>query len=267
MADVVRAELRAGALRVTLDRPEVHNALDEEVIEGLRQAVERAAAERDVLAVVLQGAGPSFCAGADVAWMREMGLASEEENRRSAARLARLFLSLERLEKPIVARVQGAVMGGGVGLVAAADIAVASARARFALSEVRLGVIPAVIAPCVIRKVGLARARELMLTARRFDGVEAAAMGLVSRAVDDTLLDPAVENVLAELRAGGPQAIAATKRLLHELASAARTPEETAAWTARRTAEARAGEEARAGLQAFLDKQPPPWAQGGSAGS
>jgi methylglutaconyl-CoA hydratase len=260
LAAVVESELREGVFRIVLSRPEVHNALNEELIEGLRQAVERAASEREVQVVLLSGAGSSFCAGADVGWMQEMGAASQDENRRSAYRLARLYLALDRLEKPVVARVQGAAIGGGVGLVAVSDLAIASTRSVFALSELRLGVIPAVIAPYLVRRLGMGRARELILTSRRFQGEEAAALGLVSRAVDESLLDAAVERAVADLRAGGPQALAQAKRLLRDLAERPKTGEELADWTAQLTAETRAGEEARAGLEAFLKKSPPPWA-------
>jgi len=264
MAPSVITTLEDGVIWISLNRPEVRNALDEGLIEGLRQAVEKAAGEREALVVGLRGEGPAFCAGADVAWMREMGAASEEDNRRSAERLAHLFLALDRLEKPLVGRVHGAALGGGVGLAAVCDVAVATRTCRFALSEVRLGVIPAVIAPYVLRKMGPGRTRELTLTGRRFSGDEAAAYGLVSQASDDSLLDAAVARVIADLRAGGPQAQAQSKNLLRELLARPRSDQELCAFTATLTAAARAGEEARAGLQAFLEKKPPPWAGSGS---
>jgi methylglutaconyl-CoA hydratase len=260
----INTTLEDGVFWISLNRPDVRNALDEALIEGLRQGVEKAAAEREALVVGLRGEGPAFCAGADVAWMREMGAAGEEENRRSAERLAQLFLALDRLEKPLVGRIHGAALGGGVGLAAVCDVAVASRTCRFALSEVRLGVIPAVIAPYLLRKMGPGRTRELILTGRRFSGEEAAAWGLVSQAADESLLDAAVEAVIRDLRSGGPQAQAQSKKLLRDLLSRPRSDQELAAWTAQLTAAARAGEEARSGLLAFLEKKPPPWAGTGS---
>lgn len=259
----VAIESTAGVFRIALRRPEVHNALNEEAVESLRQAVEQAASDREVRVVVLSGEGPSFCAGADLAWMKEMGEAGEEENRQSAERLARLFLALDRLEKPLLGRIHGAALGGGAGLAAVCDVAIASTRSTFSLSEARLGLIPAVIAPYVVRKVGSGRARELMLTARRFDGQEAQALGLVARAVDESLLDSAVEKTIRDVMACGPGALARLKKLLREIDEKPRRGEELASWTAAEIADCRASAEARAGVQAFLEKKAPPWAAGG----
>jgi methylglutaconyl-CoA hydratase len=255
----VLTELKGCVLRIVLNRPESHNAFEETMIEGLRQAIERAAADREVRVAVLSGAGPSFCAGAHIAWMRDQGLASQEENVRSAERLARLLLAIDRLPKPVVGRIHGAVMGGGVGLASACDVVVAASNVRIALTEVRLGMVAAAISPYVVRKLGPARARELILTGRRFTGEEAVRFGLASRAVDPSLLDAAVEGVISDLLRGGPQAIARAKQILREIERGERVGDELARWTAAEMASTRAGEEARAGLTAFLEKVPPPW--------
>ncbi len=255
----VSTETRAGVFRITLNRPDVHNAFDEGTVEALRQAAERAASAKDIFAVLIAGTGPSFCSGADLAWMKELGTAGGEENRRSAERLVRLFRELDRLERPIVGRIHGSAFGGGVGLVALCDISIAAASAKFAMSEVRLGLVPAVVAPYVIRKIGSGRARDLFLTGRRVGAAEAAAIGLVSRVVDDSILDAAVEAVLSDLRKGGPQAIARTKELVAQIEVGAQTPEHVARWTGDLLTTVRASDEARAGMTAFLEKGRPPW--------
>jgi methylglutaconyl-CoA hydratase len=262
MAAPVRTEIRDGVFRIILDRPEVRNAFDDTTIEALRQAAERAAAEKEIIAVLLEGSGPVFCAGADIRWMEKMGAAPEEENLRSAERLARLFLELDRIPKPVVGRIQGAAMGGGLGLTAICDAAVAARDAVFSLSEGRLGLTPSVIAPYVVRKLGAARTLELVVTGRRIRGGEACSLGLISQVVDAPLLDAAVEGVLAAIRLNGPQANLRAKALIREIARMSRTDEELVRWTAEETASARAGDEARAGLAAFLEKRRAPWAIG-----
>ncbi len=259
MASLISTKLADGIFRITLDRPEVHNAFDDSMVEALRQAIERAAVEREARVVLLVAAGPSFSAGADVEWMREQGAAGRDENLRSAERMARLFLEMDRLGKPLVARVHGAAIGGGVGLVAVCDIAVAAADTVFALSEVRLGLVPAVIAPYLVRRVGPGRARELVLTGRRFRADEAQALGLVSRAVDASLLDSTLDQVIGDLKKGGPQALSKAKDVLREVEARIRSPEEMGRYLAGQIASLREGEEARAGLAAFLEKGPPPW--------
>ena len=262
MAREVLTELDHGVLRIRMNRPDVHNALDDAMVEGLRQAIDQAESDSTVQIALLEGEGPSFCAGADLAWMRELAAAPAEENLASAERLARLFQALDRFDKPLVGRVQGAVFGGGVGLVAMCDVAVAARSSRFALSEVRLGLIPAVIAPFVLRRIGAAAARDLVLTARRFAAPEARDIGLLGRVVDDTLLDEAVQGTLADLRAGGPLAVRAAKKLLRELETTTRRGDDLARFSAQLLAKSREGSEARAGLAAFLDKSPPPWLTG-----
>ncbi len=259
MVDFVTTELTKRVFHITLNRPNVHNSFDDGMVESLRQAIEQAAEERRAQFVLLSGSGPSFCSGADIEWMREMGTSLAAENRRSAERLARLFQEIDRLEKPVVGRIHGAAIGGGIGLVALCDIAIAASSTRFAMNEVRLGVIPAVTVPYLIRKIGWSRSCELVLTGRHFGGEEAAAMGLVTRAVDDSLLDAAVHQILSALRRGGPQALCRAKVLHREITRKIPFDDNLAQWTATLSAEARAGDEAQDGLSAYLDKRQPSW--------
>jgi len=217
MAQTVNTEFKGGVFRITLNRPEAANCIDDSMIEALRQAMDRIRSERRAWAVVLGGAGPAFCAGVDLDWLKETEASEDEESHRPSERLSRLFLELDRLEMPLVGRVQGDARGHGAALVAVCDAAIASATARFSLSDAGRGAVPAVIAPFVVRKIGPGRSRDLFLSGREIGGEEAAAMGLVSRSVDPTLLDAAVEKVLGDIRAGDPQALADSKRLLQAI--------------------------------------------------
>ena len=257
----VAAEPAGAIYRIRIRRPQAHNALDEDVIEGLHAALDGAEASRDARVIVLESEGKSFCAGADLAYMRRQSDAPADENERSALRLAHLYAKIDASGKPVLARVQGAAMGGGVGLVAASDIAIASPRAVFALTEVRLGLVAAVISPHVLAKIGPSRARELILTARRLGAAEAREIGLIHRiAADDRdeSLDIAVDEAAREVLRGGPEAMARVKRILREVPRL--RGNELLDYTARELADARAGAEGKAGTQAFLDKMDPPWA-------
>ena len=196
---------------VTLGRPEARNALNAALIGEVTRCFEELAEDESVRVVVLTGEGPTFCAGADVGYMRDTASFSYEENLEDARRLADMFLAVDDLPKPVVARVQGAAIGGGAGLVAAADLAVAEEEARFAFSEVRLGIAPATIAPFVVRRIGYSRARALFLTGERFGTDLAREIGLVHEVVPEGELDAALERVAAQLLQGGPAAQAAIK--------------------------------------------------------
>lgn len=260
----VLTEISSGIYRIRLNRPRVHNAIDETIVEGLFAAFDRAAEDTSARVVVISGEGKSFTAGADLEWMRRQGEAGLKENERTARRLADLFERLDTLDLPVVARVQGAAIGGGVGIVAASDIAVAAETAVFGLSEVRLGLPPAVISPYVLRKIGMSRARELMLTGHRFTAGEAARIGLVHRVVPEESLDVAVGEAVRELLEGGPEAIRRVKRMLRAVGAMLHEDADTiAAYTAREIAAARASAEGRAGTRAFLEKKDPPWAPKG----
>ena len=242
---------------VTLGRPEARNALNAALIGEVTRCFEELAEDESVRVVVLTGEGPSFCAGADVGYMRDTASFSYEENLEDARRLADMFLAVDDLPKPVVARVRGAAIGGGAGLVAAADLAVAEEEARFAFSEVRLGIAPATIAPFVVRKIGFSRARALFLTGERFGADLAREIGLVHEVVPEGELDAAVERVAAQLLQGGPAAQAAIKEALRQVE--ATEPMEALGIMTQLIAELRAGEEGQEGLGAFLEKREPFW--------
>ena len=254
-----RVERRAGGVVwLTLDRPEIHNAFDDRLIAGLTKELKALGDDEDVRVLVLTGAGRSFSAGADLNWMRRTASYGEAENLADARALAGLMQTLNELPKPTVARVNGAALGGGTGLVACCDIVVASAQAVFGTTEVRLGLIPSVIGPYVLAAIGARRARRLMLTGERISAAEAVRIGLVHEVVAPEQLDGAIERVVGELLKSGPAALGAAKRLIRDLdgraIDAALIDE-----TAQRIARLRATSEAREGLGAFLEKRPPAW--------
>ncbi len=257
---LVEVERDAAVAYVWLARPEARNALSAALLEQLAQALERLAGDAAVRVVVLGGRGPDFCAGADLQEMRLQGQASESENLAGARRLAELFAALDDFPLPVVGRVHGSALGGGAGLVAACDLAVAASSARFGFSEVRLGLVPAVISPYVVRRIGTANARELFLTGERFDGERAARLGLVQQAVPAEQLDEALAAKVALLLEGSPMAQAAIKRLIRVAAESpmAEARERTPPFIA----EARSSADGQEGLAAFLEKRKPRWQRG-----
>jgi methylglutaconyl-CoA hydratase len=242
---------------VALARPEARNALNAGLIEEIRRSVEGLAEDDNVRVVVLTGEGEHFCAGADIGYMRDTTGFSYEENLEDARNIAAMFRAVEECPKPVVARVQGAAIGGGAGLVAAADVGVAGEGAVFAFTEVRLGISPATIAPFVLRKIGYSQTRALFLTGERFDAEGAREIGLVHEVAAESDLDAAVQEKVEGLLKGGPEALAATKALLRELRNA--EPGEETEAMARRIAGLRTGEEGQEGLGAFLEKREPAW--------
>src|SRR5215210_5848003 len=244
---------------VTLARPDARNALNAELIGELARCMEELAEDDNVRVVVLTGEGDFFCAGADIGYMRDTANLSYEENLEDARRIAAMFGAVDRCQKPVVARVRGAATGGGVGLVAAVDVAVAEEGTVFAFTEVRLGISPATIAPFILRKIGQSWTRALFLTGERFDAPRAQAVGLVHEVAAESDLDVIVQEKVAGLLAGGPEALAATKALLRELRDA--DPGEATEIMARRIADLRTGEEGQEGLGAFLEKREPSWKQ------
>jgi methylglutaconyl-CoA hydratase len=241
-----------------LNRPEVGNALSPDLIGAMEEALAAAAGDPAVRVVVLAAAGKHFSAGADLNYMKSMRGAGHEANVADALRTQRLFAGIAELPKPVVARVHGASRGGGVGLVAAADLVVAANSATFAFTEVRLGIIPALISPFVLARLGAARARRLFLTAETFDAQQAEAWGLVDHTEPDEGLDARIAAVCGELVRGAPGALAETKRLVRDVVAS--RPEDVGALTAERIARLRAGEEGQEGMTAFLEKRPPRWA-------
>lgn len=242
----LRIERDGDLLRVTLARPETRNAFDAALIAELAEAFVDVGKAR---AVLLAGDGPSFCAGADVDWMRASVDLDFDANVADANALRGMLETIDRCPAPVIARVQGHALGGGAGLVACADIAVADARAVFAFSEVKLGIVPAVISPFALAKIGPGWARRYFVTGERFDAATALRIGLVHEV--DADLDAAVERVVAELRSAGPRAARHAKRLVLERPDG---PE-----TARRIAERRTSEEGQEGLRAFLERRSPDW--------
>jgi len=234
-------------LRLTLDRPEVRNAFNDELIAALTQSFEDLASQ--VRAVVLDGSGPAFCAGGDLQWMQKASSYTEEQNYADALKLAKLFEAMATSHAVIIARVHGPAFGGGCGLVAASDIAIASSEAVFAFSEVRLGLIPATISPFVLRKIGHGHARALFTTGEAFDAERALRIGLVHELTTADSLDHAVERKLKAILAAGPKAVASSK----ELAMSDPLSLEAAA---RLLAKARSSEEGKEGVSAFLERRP-----------
>jgi methylglutaconyl-CoA hydratase len=260
MTSSIQITDHAGVRRMTLNRPQVHNAFDDGLIAELTAALEQAGTDATVRAVVLTGEGASFSAGADLNWMRGMASASEAENRDDSLRLAKLMRTLQYLPKPTVARINGAAYGGGVGLVACCDIAVGVDSARFGLTEVKLGLVPAVISPYVIHAIGLRHARRLFVTGELFDAPTALQIGLLHQCVPADQLEDAVQTALNLLSKAGPIAQAEAKQLALRMAGAdeaqaERIDSENAALIAR----LRVSEEGQEGLSAFLGKRAAAW--------
>ncbi len=254
----LRLEKDGPVSRVTLARPEARNAFDEILIAELTRAFAGIGKDAGTRVVLLDGDGPSFCAGADVAWMRKAGGYSRAENEADAEQMAEMLRSIDACPKPVVALVHGAAIGGGVGLVAAADIAIAAEGTVFAFSEVKLGILPSVISPYVLAAIGPRAARDLFLTGDRFDALEAHRLGLVQAVVPSSELAAAGARKASSLLTSGPEAVGIAKRLIAQVTG--KSPEEAMALTVRTIAERRASGEAKEGLTAFLEKRPPSWA-------
>lgn len=253
-------ERRGGALWLTLNRPDVHNAFGDRLIADLTEALEAAADDDAVRAIVLTGAGETFSAGADMNWMRSMANASEVENRDDALRLAALLRTLNFHPKPTIARVNGAAFGGGLGLIACCDIVIAVEDALFAFTEVRLGLVPAVISPYVIRRIGERQARRFFLTAERFDATRAMRIGLVRELAAVETLDDMVEQQLRWLSQGGPKAVSEAKALVLKIAGVDLAEQEQQdLYTSELIARLRVSDEGQEGLAAFLEKRKPDW--------
>ena len=256
---MVEVERQGAVARVWLNRPESHNALSPELGAALVAALEALRSDAGCRVVVLGGRGPSFCAGADIGAMKASASASYDENLAEATRLGQMFAALADFPKPVVGRVHGGVYGGGVGLCCACDIVVAGEDAKFGLTEVRLGILPGLISPYVIRRLGDRVARELMLTGERFDAARALAVGIVNRVVPVPELDAAVTERVTELLKGGPHAQARVKQLFVRWAESGW--EEYRRSLPETLASVRSGEEAKDGLAAFLEKRKPRWVE------
>jgi methylglutaconyl-CoA hydratase len=255
----IELQLTGPVARVWLARPEARNAFDGRMVTELRRTLFDLGGLDAVRVIVLAGRGPSFCAGADLQWMKSTAAFTRDENLREAQALADLFFTVYNSPKPVVARVHGAALGGGAGLVAASDIAVAALGSEFGFTEVRLGIVPAVISPYVIGKIGESAARELFLTGERFEAVKAHEIGLVRWAVPEDDLDRTVERRVQELLLAGPRAVAEAKALIREVAF--RRVEDVQRYTVERIAELRTTPEGQEGMRAFLEKRKPSWCQ------
>ncbi|HLL18786.1 MAG TPA: enoyl-CoA hydratase-related protein [Rubrivivax sp.] len=248
-----------GVVQLTMSRPEVFNAFDESMIAELDSAFEQLAADDSTRVVVLAGAGRHFSAGADLQWMQRASTATPEWNLADARRFAAMLARINRCPKPTIARVQGAALGGGVGLACACDIAIAADNASFAVSEAKFGILPAVIGPYLVNAVGPRQARRLALTATRIDAAQALALGLVQQVVAADQLDAAIASTTTDLLAGGPQAQGEIKQLFERL-HVGPVSDETIELTAQTISRVRGTAQARQGFAAFMDKKPPPWA-------
>ena len=260
MTDAILIQTQGAVATLTMNRAQVHNAFDDHLIAELTAALERCGTDPSIRAIVLTGAGASFSAGADLNWMRGMAAASEEQNRADSLRLARLMRTLAFLPKPTIARVNGAAYGGGVGLVACCDIAIGVDGARFALSEVKLGLVPAVISPYVIAAIGMRQARRHFVSGEVFDAAEAHRIGLLHECVPPHELDERIDRALHFLAKGGPIAQMEAKALALRMSGftpeqADRIDTENAALIAR----LRVSTEGQHGLAAFLEKRAPAW--------
>jgi methylglutaconyl-CoA hydratase len=256
--ETVLFEKRGAVAWVTLNRPEVRNAFDDALILKLIRVFAEVESDPEVRALVLAGAGPAFCAGADLNWMKRMAGYGYEQNLADARALAAMLKTLDRLPKPTIARVHGPAYAGGTGLVAACDIAIGTPRAEFALTEAKLGLSPATISPYVVRAIGARAARRYFLTAERFDADEAHRLGLLSAVVDPDVLDRTIDELLHHLLQGGPQALAAIKDLVRAV-SRGPIDDTMIEDTARRIAEIRVSSEGREGIAAFLEKRKTSW--------
>jgi len=253
MAESIRLVVSEGIAHVTLARPEARNAFDAETIERLHDVFARITAADDVRAVVLAGEGKVFCGGADIKWMRESLELSFDANVADAERMSDMFRTIDNCPKPVIGQIHGAALGGGAGLAAVCDIAIAADDTVFGFTEVKLGIIPAVISPFVLAKIGASHARALFLTGERFDARRAKHIGLVHEVVPAVELGAAVEHCLEELFTAGPAAVRAAKLLIRRVSD--NDYDDSRAITARAIAQQRIGTEGQEGLRAFLERR------------
>jgi len=243
--------------RVTFNRPEIHNAFNGTVITEMSSLFSELEKDDDLRVILLTGAGKSFCAGADLNWMREVVNQSFEENLTESNALADLFYQIYTFKRPVIGRINGAAIGGGTGFVAVCDIAIAARSAKFSFSEVKIGVVPACIGPYVIRKMGEGKARELFITGERMKADRAFKVGLVNKVVNDDHLDGEVDELLKAILTSGPEAVAMAKKLVSEVPLM--TPDQFKPFTAEMIARLRISDEGQEGMDAFLNKRKPNW--------
>ncbi|KPJ54228.1 hypothetical protein AMJ39_01380 [candidate division TA06 bacterium DG_24] len=254
----IRCDVGDRVGRILLNRPEIHNAFNDVMITELLEVLSRLASDEDVRVVVLTGSGKSFCAGADLHWMKAVKDYSYDENVADALELSKLLYAIYSLPKPTIARVNGAAIGGGTGFVSTCDMAIAAETAKFSFSEVKIGVVPACISPYVVRKVGEGTCREFFLTGKRLTAAEVEQAGLVNRVVPVEQLDAAVDDLIKELLSSGPHALGVCKDLLENVPSM--SLEDAQLYTAKILATLRMGDEGQEGMSAYFDKRKPQWA-------
>lgn len=247
-----------GVATVTLNRPDMHNALDEILIRDITRAFDMLGSDSTVRMVILKANGPSFCAGADINWMQRSANYTQEQNLQEAQNLSLMMKTLYEFPRPLVALVQGAAVGGGVGIIACCDVVIVSDAASFRLSEVKLGLVPAVISPYVVRALGLRACRRYFLTAEPFSATEAKNLGLVHEIVPDRMMAAAAAKMIERLSAGGPKAQMACKDLLRRIDSV-QIDDDVITYTTELIAQIRASNEGKEGLSAFLEKRNPNW--------
>jgi methylglutaconyl-CoA hydratase len=255
---MLKIDIQKNVAFVLLNRPEIHNAFNDELVKQVAETFKELGCRSEVRVIVLGGNGKSFCAGADLNWMKRMVQYSYEENLEDARAVGRMYLAIAKCPKPVIARVHGAALGGGAGLVAACDIGVAIESVQFGFTEVKLGIIPAIISPFVMSRVSPGRAKEFFITGERFLAPVAMNIGLVQHVVVHELaLDALIDSKISQIMTSAPGAIAAAKELVFGVS--ARTLESSLDFAAEAIARARASAEGQAGMQAFLDHQRPPW--------
>ncbi len=257
--EAVQSVVRDGVAHVRLNRPEKRNAFDDQIAARLDSVFAELGANDAVRVIIIGGSGASFCAGGDVEWMRRVADYSREENLADAAAFQRAFERIDRCPVPVVGRIHGHAFGGGAGLVALCDVAVAESDTKFAFSEVRLGLVPGVISPYVLRKIGFSHTRQLFLTAERFGAQRAQQIGLVHHVVPQSQMDAAVGLVVQRLKECAPGGVRGAKALLHEIREA--DHERSLELAREAIADARASDDGREGLSAFLEERPPRWTQ------
>lgn len=255
--ETLLVELRERVAHVMFNRPDVHNAFDDIMIRELLLVFDDIAKQSDIRAVVLTGKGKSFCAGADLNWMRRVKDYSYEDNLRESLELSDMLYGIYASSKPTIAKVNGAAIGGGTGIVAVCDIAISADSAKFSFSEVKLGLIPACISPYVVKKCGEGKCREFFLTGERLSAEKALAAGLVNRVVPPEMLDATVEDLVAQLLSSGPEAITRCKELLQKVPQM--SPVDFKKYTAEVIARLRISAEGQEGMNAFLEKRKPKW--------
>jgi methylglutaconyl-CoA hydratase len=253
----VRLTREGAVVRVTLDRPEVQNAFNDQMLEDLLEVFGALRNDAAARVVVLTGEGKSFCAGADLHWMKRVVDYTYEENYEDSLRLARMLREVYTCPKPVIGRVNGAAIGGGTGMVAVCDVAIASENAVFGFSETKLGLTPAAISPYLLKRMGERNVREYFLTGERFDAARAAEMGLVNAVVRADQLDATVNKKIEMVLTGGPEALAVSKELIREVSE--RSLEEAGPYTAEVISKLRMSDEGQEGMNAFLEKRKPTW--------